>query len=674
MIQIKDIFKFRKSYLAMTIGFSLLPSAHAMQELSDSSLSDATGEGVALVLDDFKMVFQGPNDLSAGSSYERKIPDPGKADTGFIRIIPTGENYEKLGERLYDKVYSNAYNNAYLAERARIYNHVYGDTYTSSRDTYITDNRTRIASEIATEYTTAYRTKKVQDILETPIMKQYYDQRYTDYYNGKTNLTDDGTTSRPATWETTLWLEDISSEYALKNTVEMIELLYGDNYATNIPNSPFYQSFKQQFPSYVRANVIKSTVDSQLALKTTETLNQLAADYAKEKATTASNTVHDEVVRNAINMAKAAAQNANIGSLRTKADVFIYGLALSKSDNSLSTRYSNQGFSWGSTDNPWLFRAGTENVKQFKDAAKDVGYIALEAPLSPITGVESDNNIKLGFWSDIFARELNSSNAVDPITGGPISGLDTDYRLRTQFVANGLSFNGSQVRLFQTLESDNKNYSQTLGMASIVRLNTNDRPETLSSSDSNLNSKGIRLSTAAETNALDGDGPTPALNGSAAPIFHDSEGLYLYSPNINLVLGNMYQPFVVGSESNNIILEVTRIPNIASIYNQIYQNYGGGLGTTDLKGSTCNVYSCGTPIKNNVSDTTALYQGRNATHSSISIGTTERISGTNMLRAKDGVNSTGIVFKNTEGVSKNFGSAVIDGVLIQHLKIRTTGL
>lgn len=674
MTQIKDIFKFRKSYLAMTIGFSLLPSAHAMQELSDSSLSDTTGEGVALVLDDFKMVFQGPNDLSAGSSYERKIPDPGKADTGFIRIIPTGENYEKLGERLYDKVYSNAYNNAYLAERARIYNHVYGDTYTSSRDTYITDNRTRIASEIATEYTTAYRTKKVQDILETPIMKQYYDQRYTDYYNGKTNLTDDGTTSRPATWETTLWLEDISSEYALKNTVEMIELLYGDNYATNIPNSPFYQSFKQQFPSYVRANVIKSTVDSQLALKTTETLNQLAADYAKEKATTASNTVHDEVVRNAINMAKAAAQNANIGSLRTKADVFIYGLALSKSDNSLSTRYSNQGFSWGSADNPWLFRAGTENVKQFKDAAKDVGYIALEAPLSPIAGVESDNNIKLGFWSDIFARALDSSNLVDPITGGPISGLDTDYRLRTQFVANGLSFNGSQVRLFQTLESDNKNYSQTLGMASIVRLNTNDRPETLSSSDSNLNSKGIRLNTAAETNALDGDGPTPALNGSAAPIFHDSEGLYLYSPNINLVLGNMYQPFVVGSESNNIILEVTRIPNIPAIYNQIYQNYGGGLGTTDLKGSTCNVYSCGTPIKNNVSDTTALYQGRNATHSSISIGTTERISGTNMLRAKDGVNSTGIVFKNTEGVSKNFGSAVIDGVLIQHLKIRTTGL
>lgn len=673
MTQIKDLFKFRKNYLAMTIGLILLPSAHAMQELSDSSLSDTTGEGVALVLDDFKMVFQGPKDISAGSSYARGIENPGQADTGFIRIIPTGENYEKLGERLYDKVYSNTYHNAYLAERARIYNHVYGDTYASSRDAYITDNRTRVASEITAEYAASYRGSLVQQYLDSPIMKQYYDQRYADYYNGSSaglNFVNDGTTKESIT----PWLTDQSKAAALKNTLEMIELLYGNNYAANLPNSPFYQSFKQQFPSYVRANVIKNTVDSQLAAKTTEMLNQLAADYAKEQATTASNTVHDEVVRNAINMAKAAAQNANIGSLRTKADVFIYGLALSKSDDSLSTRYSNQGFSWGSADNPWLFQAGTESVKQFKDAAKDVGYIALEAPLAKIAPDESDNNIKLGFWSDIFARELNSSNVVDPITGGPTSGLDTNYRLRTQFVANGLSLNGSQVRLFQTLESDNKDYNQTLGMASIVRLNTNDRPETLSSSDSNLNSKGIRLSTAAKTDALDGNVPTPALNGSAAPIFHDSEGLYLYSPNINLVLGNMYQPFVVGSEGNNIILEVTRIPNIPAIYNQIYQNYGGGLGESDLKGSTCNVYSCGTPIKNNASDATVLYQGRNATHSSISIGTTERIPGTNLLRAKDGPNSTGVVFKSTDGISKNFGSAVIDGVLIQHLKIRTTGL
>lgn len=672
MAQIKDIFKFRKSYLAMTIGFSLLPSAHAMQELSDSSLSDTTGEGVALVLDDFKMVFQGPKDLSAGSSYERKIPDPGKADTGFIRIIPTGENYNQLGQRVYDKVYKSTYDNAFHVERTQNYATEYQQAFDTLKTDFYNDNYNTIKNTYDTQANRdAFKQELVDYYYNTDFMKAYYDQRRDDYYNGAGNtspgidydIKHDGTTE----YELTPLRPNKSDEYANLNTLEMIQFLYGQNANQQIPNTEWSTAVDRQ-------NIIGAIVDARI-------IELVKAEYNKKLEAALAGMMKDadsaamaEIIARADQAAKTEAAKSSVSTLRTKADVFIYGLALSKSDGSLSTRYSNQGFSWGSADNPWLFRAGTENVKQFKDAAKDVGYIALEAPLSPIAGVESDNNIKLGFWSDIFARELNSSNAVDPITGGPISGLDTDYRLRTQFVANGLSFNGSQVRLFQTLESDNKNYSQTLGMASIVRLNTNDRPENLSSSDSNLNSKGIRLSTAAKTDALDGNVPTPALNGSDAPIFHDSEGLYLYSPNINLVLGNMYQPFVVGSEGNNIILEVTRIPNIPAIYNQIYQNYGGGLGTTDLKGSTCNVYSCGTPIKNNVSDTTALYQGRNATHSSISIGTTERISGTNMLRAKDGVNSTGIVFKNTDGVSKNFGSAVIDGVLIQHLKIRTTGL
>ncbi|QPF32755.1 hypothetical protein [Acinetobacter lwoffii] len=667
MTQIKDIFKFRKSYLAMTIGFSLLPSAHAMQELSDSSLSNTTGEGVALVLDDFKMVFQGPKDLSAGSSYARGIENPGQADTGFIRIIPTGENYNQLGERAYNKVYDRVYASNYLNGISANAN-LYVNTYTSKYIQYKTDNYTSVYNGFnTTAFKTSVRTGLVEEKRSSDLMQRYYNQRYDDYYDGKISLVNDGTTVRPNTLEATLLNQEKSAEFALANTYEMIELLWGNRIGTSL-NNEWTQAVG------ARNNVIDPRVPIIVEERTQEKLAIEADKYALIQAKNAVIAMEQAVKVSATIAAKEAAMNSSVSTLRTKADVFIYGLALSKSDGSLSTRYSNQGFSWGSAENPWLFRAGTENVKQFKDAAKDVGYIALEAPLSPIAGVESDNNIKLGFWSDIFARELNSSNVVDPITGGPTSGLDKEYRLRTQFVANGLSLNGSQVRLFQTLESDNKNYSQTLGMASIVRLNTNDQPENLSITDSNLNSKGIRLSTAAKTDGLDGDGPTPALNGSIAPVFHDFDGLYLYSPNINLVLGNMYQPFVVGSEGNNIILEVTRIPNIPSIYNQIYQNYGGGLGTTDLKGSTCNVYSCGTPIKNNVLDTTALYQGRNATHSSIAIGTTERIPGTNMLRAKDGVDSTGIVFKSIDGSSKNFGSAVIDGVLIQHLKIKTTGL
>lgn len=637
--------RFKKSCLASLIAVLLSPSIYALESLSDEHLSETTGEGVALVLDDFKMVFQGPKDLSAGSSYARGIENPGQADTGFIRIIPTGENYNQLSERAYNKVYNQVYANTYL-NGLSTNNNLYDNTYTTKFNQYKTDNYASIyASFNTTAFKSSVRTGLVEEKYRSALMQEYYTQRYNDYYDGNVwplSVSNDGTTTKPGSLESTLWLKEKSAEYALANTYEMIELLWGNRTSTSL-NNKWTQAVG------TRTNIIDSTIPGIVESRTQETLTAEGEKYALTEAQKAVADMLVSVTNSATAAAKSAAMNTSVQSLRTKADVFIYGLALSKSDGSLSTRYSNQGFSWGSADNPWLFRAGTENVKQFKDIAKEVGYIALEAPLASIAPNEEDNNIKLGFWSDIFSRGLNSSNVVNPITGAPVSGLDIDYRLRTQFVANGLSLNGSQVRLFQTLESNNKDYSQTLGMASIVRLNTNDRPETLSITDTNLNSKGIRLSTAAKTNELDGDGPTPALNGSAAPIFHDYEGLYLYSPNINLVLGNMYQPFVVGSEGNNIILEVTRIPNVPSIYNEIYQNYGGGLGTTALKGSTCNVYTCGTPIKNNASDTTALYQGRNATHSSISIGTTERISGTNMLRAKDGANSTGVVFKSVDG-------------------------
>lgn len=66
-----------------------------------------------------------------------------------------------------------------------------------------------------------------------------------------------------------------------------------------------------------------------------------------------------------------------------------------------------------------------------------------------------------------------------------------------------------------------------------------------------------------------------------------------------------------------------------------------------------------------------MYQGRDATHSSITIGSVERIANTNMLKAKDDNNATGVVFRGaTDNSMRNFGSAVIDGVLIQHLKIK----
>lgn len=631
MTQSIRIHRFRKRYLTLLMSMSMFPAAHAMQELSDHTLSDTTGEGVALVLDNFKMVFQGPNDLSTGSRYARGINNPSQYDTGFIRLIPTGENYQQLSDRAFDKTYQPAYNAQYQtsyntlkdAEYSRVYQTQLNNEYQRLRDIRYQEFRT---AEFANTSGTLY--------------KQRYDYWY-DFHSGWA-------------WESNylpIWERaDVAKTKA-------------NNDLNNV------QEWKDALHTKVEGKLNESSVVTQLTNQATPVAetnsNNLAILYAQANVQQHTN----QQISTAVNAA------SNMGNRKTKADMFIYGLALSKSDNDLNSRFSNQGFNWGSAENPWLIHAGTQkNIKQFTDTANDVGYIALEAPLMPVIGTDTDNNIKLGLWMDIFARDFNSSNAVDPITGGPVGGLDINERLRLQVVANGLSLHGSQVRLFQTLPSSDINYSETLGMASLIRLNTNDNPSTLTRSSSDLNAKGIRISTAALDNNSDGVGATPALNGSTAPIFNPDEGLYLYSPNINLVLGNMYQPFIVGSEDNNIILEVTRIPNISSIYNEIYQNYGGDLGTSDLKGSTCNVYQCGTPIKNHSTDAAANYQGRNATHSSISIGSVQHVPSTNRLRAIETPSATGIMFKNTAGDAVNLGSAVIDGVLIQHLKIKTTGL
>ena len=622
--------RFKKSCLASLIAVLLSPSIYALESLSDDHLAETTGEGIGLSLENFKMVFQAPNDrstalnnnatgyydASTGSSYSRGIVNPWQNDTGLIRIIPTGENYQQLYDTAFEKNYSAAYNSTYQ------------NTVTTNATTYtaIQNSVNNDPVLYAAKYNEFYSSKYA--IYEKAEIDKYWDRskpfnEYQAYYNA-----------------TVIW-------YGAAETERMT--------IAKIKNE-------------------KPVVADATAKVVTDTRTWITAEAIRQAQLSQKDPIAEGI--KAGNASAVSLTAAQISNKRTKADIFIYGLALSKSDGSLSTRYSNQGFNWGSTVNPWLFRAGTEKVRQFSAAEKDLGYIALEAPLATVVANEADNNIKLGFWTDIFARSFTSSNYVDPKTGAPnVPGdLLVSERLRLQFVANGLSLNGSQFRLFQTFTSPTKDYNQTLGLASLIRINTNDTPENLTTASTNLDSKGIRISTAAKNDQSDGTASTPALNSSAAPTFHDLEGMYIYSPNINLVLGTMDQPFIVASDGNNIILEVTRIPNVPEIYNKIYQNYGPTLGSTSLKGSTCNVYQCGEAIKNVSTDASALYQGRTATHSSIAIGSTERIPGTNLLRAKQDNNSTGIMFKNANGDIKNYGSAVIDGVLIQHLKIKTTGL
>lgn len=367
-----------------------------------------------------------------------------------------------------------------------------------------------------------------------------------------------------------------------------------------------------------------------------------------------------------------------------KADVFLYGLALSASDSNLNSRFSNLGFNWGQETNPWVFSvksiSTTANrvVYDFAGVAQDFSYLSLEAPyvLDGAANTATDNNMKLGLWGDFFARNPLVAAPVDAKNGAPANLNGLDQRLRLQLVANGLSLNGSNLKLFQTLggaasSSLPTSYNNTLGLAALIRLNTNDNPSTATEDTS----KALRISTA-ESLATDinNDLTTPAISKTAAPNFNANDGVYLYSPNINLVLGSVYQPLIVdtAADGQNFVIELTRIPNKANVYQQIYTDYTAlASGTTSAyKGSTCNVQYCGDAISMG-----QTYQGNTATHSSISIGTVGFTDSSNrFLKADTSNNAVGVSFVTPTGTKTNLGSAAIDGVLIQHLKITTTGL
>ncbi len=358
-----------------------------------------------------------------------------------------------------------------------------------------------------------------------------------------------------------------------------------------------------------------------------------------------------------------------------KADLYLYGLALSKSDSDVNSRFSNTGLNLGTESNPWVLNVLPVNTFDFAGNLQNLSYLSLEAPLLRADGTVGTDPAKLGLWGDIFSRNSTTSTTVNPVTGAPTTLGGLEQRLRVQMVLNGLNLNGSNFKLFQTLGNAQASglpasYNQTLGLAALIRLNTDYNAGTRTTADA---SRVLRISSAeatTDTSSCTSTGTclnTPAITGGGAPSFNAQEGLYIYSPNINLVLGNVYQPLIFNTDGTNFSLELTRIPNVASIYQQIYTDYSGT--NSAYKGSTCNVQSCGT------ASTIAgvNYQGTTATHSSISIGTVGIGSG-NLLNAVNTSSAVGVTFKDPSGNAVNLGSAAIDGLMIQHFKISTTGL
>ena len=407
------------------------------------------------------------------------------------------------------------------------------------------------------------------------------------------------------------------------------------------------------------------------------------------------------------NIAPAAATNY------TKADTYIYGLALSQSNKELGATRTNADLdsrfgrpieSWGTGSNPFQLAAKTKTgVPSFNGTASDLSFVELKAPdfntvdySSSSSAVRSAYNLKAGFYADILKR--------NPASIDGAAGQFTE-RLRLNAVWDGFSINGSNLRLFQTLgNSPIAAYNNTLGINAMVRLNSGDGQtvranvnKTGLSAVTRLTSPGINLNNPNATegkvlknlfrdrissqtgtttwsvnpssvlsigsaqvgpNTID-DLTTPAIGNRAAPVFNSSEGLKLYNLNVNLPLGQLYQPLVIDNSGNNLILELARVPNIQNILPKRYQQYApnpgetytgrGSVGFNDsgvvYSGSTCNFNRCQNAA------------GEAATHGSITIGSTNYNAATNQTTAHSGEDAYGMSFGSLQTTTKTFDAA-----------------
>lgn len=184
----------------------------------------------------------------------------------------------------------------------------------------------------------------------------------------------------------------------------------------------------------------------------------------------------------------------------------------------------------------------------------------------------------------------------------------------------------------------------------------------------------MRISTQELFGAAAGNG-TPALGGgvglSDVPDFRpnaNAEGIFIYDMNVNVVLGSLYQPLMLSTDGNNFSFELARIPNNSNVYRKIYTRYPGDLGDAGItyEGSTCNIYQCGTAVTyGGVS-----YQGSTATHSSITIGATDRIdskvvnsityNNVNQIEAHKGVGAYGVSIGELKSGTGIYSENVVD--------------
>lgn len=322
------------------------------------------------------------------------------------------------------------------------------------------------------------------------------------------------------------------------------------------------------------------------------------------------------------------------------ADVYYYGVSLGAPDGTLTALNNMNSLtvgniaSWGTATNPWVLRVeSTTNLLYSGAIPAGAGYPIFQYRAPTFT--PGEGGLKYAFVGEL--QVCNSpaaaigANGVSACGGGTLftgtSAGATPGRLEMLNVWNDFTLNGSRFSIFQNT------FDTSFGLTWLNRIN---------SSATGVYRIGVAQLTAS----------TPAGAGprATAPAFDPDEGVFFTDLDINLPLGNLnYQPLIfTGDATGNFSIELVRIPNTAAVYTAAYRDYTGSAADLAKQCNNTTVNCGGDPTN------ATLALRAPATHGQITAGN--------------------ISFKDTVGTTVNLGSASIDGIFFQHLKIKTLGL
>lgn len=557
MTRLTSTVLFKRTVLASFISLCVSQSIFALQEISDDALSETTGEGIALLPENFSFRLNGADNANNGA---------GTYGAGSIRLIPVGplsatataKGYKKADAWLYGLSLSQSNKNLGAAIDGSDWGTLYGrpiDSWGTADNPWVftTLNDQNVPNFAGTISNVTYLA------LEAPLRKMVLPAAGTaesSAYNLKLGL-----------WTDIFQRDAAVPEIGLNGLSNRLRLAaVWDGFSINGSNLKVFQTLGGVTPS------MGGTYNATLKIN-------------------------------------------NVPTVKT----FNYGM---------NTNYNNTFGVAGLV----RLNSGATDTKRGTVSNQTVTREIVQVDYDPTTNTFFENGV-LATGSTITSAQANASNNTN--------GVRTSYDPPTNATVSGSFYNGGMCTTPKpNTTGGNGQVGQCLNQNgfSTRRLRakgTNDWTAPTATSVFRISTQEITGGTY--------DSSTPALGG-AVPNFQpntSADGIFLYDMNVNLVLGNLYQPLMLSTDGNNFSIELARIPNVQEVYRRIYTRYENidpaasvDSGVTYL-GSTCNIYQCGT-------STVAGYQGSSATHSSITIGSTNYDPATNKLSADKSIGAYGV--------------------------------